>query len=804
MRSSSRAALAAMVLVGIASAASAQGPVERTYEYDVMGNRTAATNLARFTSAAAFSIDPHQAQPGDPINIYGRNFPVGQDDEYAVLFGGTEASGTAIVRISSRVITVTVPAGIEDGVLTVRLPDGSELDVGEYVLQGLSIEPTEVALDYGEALQFTGTVYGAKDRDIEWAVAGVPGGNATVGTITTGGLYTAPAGGTSATFPIQISARNERLDLTAVAAVTLACSSSGTISAGVTESGSLVPGFERDCYLFDGSAGTEIYVAYSSAASAWRLRVRRANGQLLGETGPGAALALPSLLLPATEEYRIEVESAASGSGDYDVVFFENVERGRWLFPGDGFWHDPKNWSRGIVPEADDAVTIGDFANPLTVTVSQGTQTSASVECAETLKLTGGTLAISGQLDVTGALMVAGGTLANATVSSASVVEVTTSSSWFDAVTLESDVDVLGTLNVRNGLTLADATLTVKGTTSGYAYLYFNDTGGQSVNGSGEIVLAAPLYYAYVYIWPGTVIVEAGITIRKTGSAYAYVFSLGALAALVNEGSIICEDGFLYLQASTGGWTNSGTIEALGDGEIIFTGTWTNSGAIETVEGGEITLPGTFTNSGSVTIGGAKGLLDLTLGDSWASTGTITVTDATVLLRGSFTLADLETLETEGATLRIYGTLVNEGTFDVGGDPTRTWELETGTIQGGTITNDTTWEVDSGWLDGVTLACDVDIVGSLNVRNGLTLSDATLTVKATPTSYAYLYFNDPDGQTLGGTGELVLEAPSYYAYVYLYGGDFTLEAGVSLRKTGEWYGYFYALAATSAFVNEST
>jgi hypothetical protein len=56
----------------------------------------------------------------------------------------------------------------------------------------VSVSPASTDLFLGATQQFTATVQNAASQAVNWQVAGIPGGNATVGTITSAGLYTAP------------------------------------------------------------------------------------------------------------------------------------------------------------------------------------------------------------------------------------------------------------------------------------------------------------------------------------------------------------------------------------------------------------------------------------------------------------------------------------------------------------------------------------------------------------------------------------------------------------------------------------
>ena len=57
----------------------------------------------------------------------------------------------------------------------------------------VSISPNSASLSGGETQQFTATVTGTTDMVVNWSVNNVPGGDAGLGTISSDGLYTAPA-----------------------------------------------------------------------------------------------------------------------------------------------------------------------------------------------------------------------------------------------------------------------------------------------------------------------------------------------------------------------------------------------------------------------------------------------------------------------------------------------------------------------------------------------------------------------------------------------------------------------------------
>jgi hypothetical protein len=57
----------------------------------------------------------------------------------------------------------------------------------------VAVRPTNGSVALGNQATFTATVMNTIDTAVNWSVNGVPGGNATVGTITSAGVYTAPA-----------------------------------------------------------------------------------------------------------------------------------------------------------------------------------------------------------------------------------------------------------------------------------------------------------------------------------------------------------------------------------------------------------------------------------------------------------------------------------------------------------------------------------------------------------------------------------------------------------------------------------
>ena len=68
----------------------------------------------------------------------------------------------------------------------------------------ISISPASATVRIRRTVQFTATVQNATNKAVTWKVNGIAGGNSTLGTVSTSGLYTAP--GAVPSSPVQVSA----------------------------------------------------------------------------------------------------------------------------------------------------------------------------------------------------------------------------------------------------------------------------------------------------------------------------------------------------------------------------------------------------------------------------------------------------------------------------------------------------------------------------------------------------------------------------------------------------------------------
>ena len=169
------------------------------YEYDAVGNllRIVTHKYADLSGPVAIlGMSPSQGAPGTNVQLYGRGFGA-TPAENQVAFNGATA---AVAAATATALTVTVPVGATTGPVSVTAPQGSATSADPFtVLQALVIQPDHTEVVLRGVVGFQATLAGVPITAVTWRVNGVDGGNATVGTISATGLYTAP----SVTPPVQ-------------------------------------------------------------------------------------------------------------------------------------------------------------------------------------------------------------------------------------------------------------------------------------------------------------------------------------------------------------------------------------------------------------------------------------------------------------------------------------------------------------------------------------------------------------------------------------------------------------------------
>jgi glucosylceramidase len=162
----------------------------------VSANFNAVTGSTPFTVVALTSI---AISPSNPNVAFGSKLQLTATGIYSDGsnrdFTGTAAWSSTNAGVAT-VNATGLATSVHEGTTTIQatqsgVTGSAQLTVIDDV--SISISPVSNSLAVNSPQQFTVTVTGASDTSVSWSVNGVTGGNSTVGTITTSGLYAAPA-----------------------------------------------------------------------------------------------------------------------------------------------------------------------------------------------------------------------------------------------------------------------------------------------------------------------------------------------------------------------------------------------------------------------------------------------------------------------------------------------------------------------------------------------------------------------------------------------------------------------------------
>lgn len=164
-----------------------------TYTYDAVGNllhieRIEAGQLPG--PVAITFVSPDSGKADTQVEIFGRGFStvVGQN---SVTFNGILA--TVSTAASNRLVA-SVPAGATTGHIAVTTPLGSALSPSPFRIPGeLTVSPPTATVFASGTLQFEAFEDSVPTTGVRWTVNGIPGGDTSIGTISSEGLYQAPA-----------------------------------------------------------------------------------------------------------------------------------------------------------------------------------------------------------------------------------------------------------------------------------------------------------------------------------------------------------------------------------------------------------------------------------------------------------------------------------------------------------------------------------------------------------------------------------------------------------------------------------
>jgi hypothetical protein len=117
-------------------------------------------------------------------------------------YAQTNTCGSSLAATANCTITVTFTpgaTGARDGDITISDSDPRNLQTvtlsgsGTNPTTTVTVTPGFASATHIQTVQYTATISGVESTDVTWSVDGITGGNSTVGTISTSGLYTPPA-----------------------------------------------------------------------------------------------------------------------------------------------------------------------------------------------------------------------------------------------------------------------------------------------------------------------------------------------------------------------------------------------------------------------------------------------------------------------------------------------------------------------------------------------------------------------------------------------------------------------------------
>jgi len=432
-----------------------------------------------------------------------------------------------------------------------------------------------------------------------------------------------------------------------------------------------------------------------------------------------------------------------------------------WNTASSGDWSDTADWT-GVVPDSGVANATIAQAGTYTVDIGSGEsftadtiilddaaatlQIAGTLNLARTLRLTAGTLDLSGT--ISGGTIVAGIDAPDFTGGTLSGVKYEGSLN-LSAASSEN-------LYVTNGLTLTGA-------------------GG---NGAGAVNLTGTSCALY-FLDNNEVLNSATVTFGGSGDQiYAYYsLTLGATLAIA-QSAAGSSDG---LDGATIIGEGSITLTAKGGNFTVDADSFTNNGTISVSNGDTLTFEGpSFANAGKLSANRAT----IDFNGAWTNTGTVDVANSAVNFSAAVATAEFDLFDGDKDTITIGGggTLENAGaTLTVGNGSGFSPITLAGTISGGTIVdNGSGFDFAGGTLSGVTYQGPLDLSGTsanVYVTNGLTLTGTGGgAVNLTGTTCG-LYFLDSETfndatVTFSGSGNQI------YAYYSL-----TLGSGLSIVQS---------------------
>lgn len=179
----------------------------------------------------------------------------------------------------------------------------------------VTISPTSYSLQTGQNKQFTASVSGTSNTGLNWLVNGIAGGNATVGTVSSSGLYTAPAAVPSSS--VKVTAQSVAVSSASASAAVTITSTTPPVAVSVTVS----PG-SATLNTGNSQAFSATVSGTSNTAVNWMVNGVAGGNSTLGTISSSGMYTAPAAV-PANSilvQAQSAAQSTAIGSASVSVV----------------------------------------------------------------------------------------------------------------------------------------------------------------------------------------------------------------------------------------------------------------------------------------------------------------------------------------------------------------------------------------------------------------------------------------------------------------------------------------------------
>ena len=161
------------------------------YVYDAVGNRLQIQRIDAPPQGLAITyVSPARGTPGAPVVVFGKGFDPVAANNTLHFFNNVTAT---VTEASANRLVTSVPTGAATGRIGVSNSLGSANSPNDFVVGGtLTVSPASTLLAPGQAAQFQASEGGSPTSSVTWAVNGITGGDARIGTVSASGVYSAP------------------------------------------------------------------------------------------------------------------------------------------------------------------------------------------------------------------------------------------------------------------------------------------------------------------------------------------------------------------------------------------------------------------------------------------------------------------------------------------------------------------------------------------------------------------------------------------------------------------------------------